>query len=158
MELLLAGIVCGVDQVIKHRIDAAPENEPERPAAGGKVIVTHYHNEGAVLGFLGDRKVLLNLFSGAAAAGIVFSLVRAIAEKQSAVRRIGLSLAAGGAASNMYDRLAHGSVTDYFRLTFLGSRIKNVIFNLADMAIFAGAALELAVNLKRSVSSSESEE
>lgn len=149
LELLLAGVICGADQILKHRIDAAKDSELDRPVAGGKVIVTRFHNDGAVLGFLGDRKPLLALLSGTGAAALIYSLGKAVIRKEPLIGRIGLSLAAGGAASNLFDRVAHGRVTDYFRLTFLGRRMKNVIFNLGDFAIFAGAGLHLAGILKK---------
>ncbi len=143
-EVLFAGLVFGVDQLIKHRIDAAPEGSLDRPLAGGRFIVTRFHNEGALLGFLKEQKSLLDMLSGAAAAGLAVSLFKAVSGRASLLKRISLSLAAGGAASNMYDRAFHGRVTDYFRITFLGSRIKNVIFNIGDIAIIAGAFLEMA--------------
>lgn len=144
LEMLLAGLIFGVDQLIKHRIDAAPEGSPDRPVAGGNIIVTRFHNEGALLGFLKEQKSLLDMLSGAAAAGLAVSLIKAVSARASLLKRLSLSLAAGGAASNMYDRAFHGRVTDYFRITFLGRRMKNVIFNIGDIAIITGAFLEIA--------------
>ncbi len=143
LEVLFAGLICGLDQLIKHRIDQAPEHSLEKPVAGGRFIINRFHNEGALLGFLKDQKPLLDMLSGAAAAGLIFSLFKAVTEKASFLKRLSLTLAAGGAASNMYDRAMHGRVTDYFRITFLGNRMKNVIFNIGDIAIITGAFFEI---------------
>ena len=143
-EVLFAGLICGIDQLIKHRIDHAPERSLEKPVAGGKFIITRFHNEGALLGFLKDQKPLLDMLSGAAAAGLIFSLFKAVTGKAPFLKRLSLTLAAGGAASNMFDRAFRGRVTDYFRITFLGKRMKNIIFNIGDIAIIAGAFLETA--------------
>ena len=142
-EVLFAGLICGLDQLIKHRIDAAPKEELERPVAGGRFIVTRFHNDGALLGFLKEQKPLLDMLSGAAAAGLIYSLFKAVTGKASFLKRLSLTLAAGGAASNMFDRAFHGRVTDYFRITFLGKRIRNIIFNISDIAIITGAFLEI---------------
>ena len=53
--------------------------------------------------------------------------------------RIALSLIFGGAIGNLYDRIVHGSVTDFLQV-FLGS-YEWPSFNVADSAIFCGAAL-----------------
>jgi signal peptidase II len=148
LEVLLAGLIFGADQLIKHRIDRAPESSLDRPLAGGRFIVTRFHNEGALLGFLKEQKSLLDMLSGAAAAGLAVSLLKAVSGRAPLLKRISLSLAAGGAASNMYDRALHGRVTDYFRITFLGRRMKNVIFNIGDIAIITGAFLETAGQIR----------
>ena len=144
LEVLFAGLICGLDQLIKHRIDAAPAAGLEKPVAGGRFIVTRFYNDGALLGFLKDQKPLLDMLSGAAAAGLFFSLFKAVSGKASWIKRLSLALAAGGAASNMYDRAMHGRVTDYFRITFLGDKLKNIIFNIGDITIITGAFLEIA--------------
>jgi signal peptidase II len=51
--------------------------------------------------------------------------------------RFGISVALGGAASNLYDRMRHGTVIDFIDLNYWP------IFNVADIAITAGAVLAL---------------
>jgi signal peptidase II len=49
----------------------------------------------------------------------------------------------GGALGNALDRLTHGAVADflYFHTPFWAGPLANYVFNLADVAIFAGAVL-----------------
>jgi signal peptidase II len=55
--------------------------------------------------------------------------------------RLSLALILGGAAGNLYDRLAHGAVTDFLEL-YVGE-FHWPTFNLADSAITIGVALAL---------------
>ena len=77
-----------------------------------------------------------------AVAVIVVGLVCAalFARRLSTARFIGLALVSGGGISNLIDRLLHdGRVTDFLNVG-IGS-LRTGIFNLADMAILAGALL-----------------
>lgn len=60
---------------------------------------------------------------------------------QSRVLSVALGLVIGGALSNVLDRVRHGAVTDF--LDFHFATYHWPAFNLADMAIVAGAALLL---------------
>jgi signal peptidase II len=78
----------------------------------------------------------------AAVAVILIGLVCAalFARRLSAPRFVALALVAGGGISNLIDRLLHdGRVTDFLNVG-IGS-LRTGIFNLADMAILAGALL-----------------
>jgi signal peptidase II len=55
------------------------------------------------------------------------------------VSGIALSLILGGAAGNLWDRLATGHVVDF--LLFYVKRYEWPVFNLADSSIVVGAAL-----------------
>jgi len=56
---------------------------------------------------------------------------------QHPAARLGIGAALGGAASNLYDRLRRGAVIDFIDLSWWP------VFNVADTAITAGAALAL---------------
>jgi signal peptidase II len=55
--------------------------------------------------------------------------------------RLGLSLILGGAIGNLYDRVIHGTVTDFIEVYHRGWSFP--AFNVADSAITVGAALLL---------------
>ena len=56
----------------------------------------------------------------------------------------GAALLACGGLSNLVDRFARGSVTDYLRFPYLPGRVGRLVWNLADFMILAGAVLALA--------------
>jgi signal peptidase II len=81
------------------------------------------------------------LFTGAVAV-ILLSLVCAalFARRLSTARFVALALIAGGGISNLIDRLLYdGRVTDFLNVGI--GALRTGIFNLADMAILAGALL-----------------
>lgn len=83
------------------------------------------------------------LFTGAVAA-LLIGLVAAslFARRLEAWRVIALALVAGGGISNLIDRLLYnGRVTDFLNVGIGG--LRTGIFNVADMAIMAGALLLL---------------
>ena len=55
---------------------------------------------------------------------------------------IGFSCILGGGIANIYDRIALGSVTDFWRID-LGGIFKTGIFNVADLSVSIGMILLL---------------
>jgi signal peptidase II len=90
----------------------------------------------------------------AAVAVILAGLVGAalFARRLSTALFVALALVAGGGISNLIDRLLYdGRVTDFLNIG-IGS-LRTGIFNLADMAIMAGALL-LILNMRAGASTS----
>jgi signal peptidase II len=81
------------------------------------------------------------LFTAAVAVILVGLVCAALfARRLSTARFVALALVAGGGISNLIDRLLYdGRVTDFLNVG-IGS-LRTGIFNLADMAILAGALL-----------------
>jgi signal peptidase II len=49
---------------------------------------------------------------------------------------LGIILIIGGGVGNLYDRMIHGSVTDFMHIDFI--IFQTGVFNVADMSIMAG--------------------
>lgn len=139
--LLLAAGVCLGDLYIKRYIDSHKEENCREPVAGGHIIITRFHNPGAMLGWMQNKpKLLLGVTFfclGVLTAGLMGTLRRG----RSPLMKAGLALLLGGAASNAYDRIVKHQVTDYFRISIGSRRLERIIFNLGDMAIFLGGLL-----------------
>ncbi|WP_230374354.1 signal peptidase II [Pontivivens ytuae] len=58
---------------------------------------------------------------------------------------VGCGLVIGGAIGNVWDRLQYGAVADYLNMSCCGIR-NPYTFNVADVFIFAGAALLIVVS------------
>jgi len=108
--------------------------------------IVHAQNRGAAFGFLNQSDGLwrLAILVGVALAVMVFLAVQlwrlprtAWPPTNAAAAALGLVL--GGAAGNLYDRVARGSVTDFLQV-FIGS-YEWPSFNVADSAISVGACL-----------------
>ena len=63
--------------------------------------------------------------------------------------KVGAGLLLGGGLSNLLDRAKNGRVLDYIRLPKLPGKLKNTVFNLADVAIFFGALALLAAEIRQ---------
>ena len=100
----------------------------------GRVRLTALWNEGGAFGLPLRGKKLL----AATAAGLAAAL--ALARRC----RLGAGLILGGGLSNLWERVRHGSVYDYVRFPKAPEPVCRYVFNLADFAIFLGAAEILA--------------
>ena len=135
-HILTAILICAADQLFKRYADANLEYAKNRSVLGGRILLTKYHNRGAMLNLLEEKKESLMVLSGAASGCALMLFLRSLKKGRPSVR-LALALIIGGAASNMSDRIRKGYVVDYFRFSFL----KRVIFNLADLSIFLGSVL-----------------
>ncbi len=134
--LLTAALAFAADQVLKQYTEENLSYPDSRPVLGGKVLLTKYHNRGAALNLMEDKKegllAVSGVMSGCALAWFVLSL-----KKGRAAEKLALALITGGAASNLADRIRKGYVVDYFRFSFL----RRIVLNLADLCIFLGSIL-----------------
>ena len=103
-----------------------------RDLAGGRVRIAPRYNQGAGFGALplsARRMAPLSL------AALWALLCR------WGFRGVGAGLLLGGGLSNLWERLRHGRVLDYLRVPKAPGMLKRYTYNLADLAIFLGAAL-----------------
>lgn len=103
--------------------------------------ITYVHNPGAAFSFLADQGGWQRWFftAIAAIASIVFVIWMAKTPKQQALLSIALAFILSGAMGNLIDRVLFGYVIDFLDFHWQGSHF--AAFNIADSAIFIGAAL-----------------
>jgi signal peptidase II len=107
------------------------------------VRIEYAENHGAFLGMGSTwppmvRKILLSVGVG----GMVIALLWAafLGRQRRQVESVGLALIASGGVGNLWDRLARdGAVIDFMNLGI--GPVRTGIFNVADVAIVAGAIL-----------------
>ena len=116
----------------------------------GKIIIRKYHNEGAFLNFMGEKKEMLKTVSCILLGLISLLFILLLPKKGKLVFKLGLAFALGGAISNVADRIKRGYVVDYF--SFNCKKLKSIIFNLSDIAIFLGSGLILLSSLFTAIS------
>jgi signal peptidase II len=117
----------------------------------GVLNIVHVENPGAAFGLLANapeewRRLALVIASLAIMAVIGVMLFRR-ESRDSAVTQTGLAMVLGGAAGNLWDRVARGTVTDFVQV-FLGS-YEWPSFNVADAFVDIGAGL-LLIDIWRS--------
>lgn len=139
--VVLAGCV-GCDQATKH-VAASLLPEGERVSLlGGVVRLELARNAGAFLGMgssLGQG-ARTAVFVWGTAALVLGALVVALRRRTPSSVALGAALVAGGGLGNLWDRVADGGlVTDFLNLGV--GPLRTGIFNVADVAIMAGAVL-----------------
>ncbi len=112
----------------------------------GWLRIIHTENPGAAFGILAEGNPWLRsgILIGVSALVLVF-VVSALWGSRTAfthvTSRVALGLVLGGAAGNLYDRVVHGTVTDFIEVYHGGWSFP--AFNVADSAITIGAMLLL---------------
>jgi signal peptidase II len=128
---------------IKQRISAWDT----RSVIPGFFNLVHTENPGAAFSLFasaqsGWRTLFLVVLSASALVVISVLLWRLQGRAgESRAMRWGLSLILGGAFGNLYDRVIHGTVTDFLEFYYNG--FSWPAFNVADSAITIGAGLVL---------------
>jgi signal peptidase II len=141
----VALLTAGCDHAVKHAAREALGDGAVHSFMSGVVRFQLVHNAGGFLSFGARLAPALRdaFFLFAAPLGV--GLLAASAFRTAARRRAslaGLALLCGGGLANWLDRVLNaGAVTDFVSLGF--GVLRTGIFNVADVAILAGAALLL---------------
>lgn len=97
--------------------------------------LVYVKNTGAAFSILSGKTFFLSLISLAVCVGIVWYLIKNRPENK--LMLLSVSLVLGGAVGNLIDRMLRRSVVDFFEVIF----VDFPVFNVADIAITAGAVL-----------------
>jgi signal peptidase II len=137
--LAVAAVTIVADQVTK--VIARRSFTPDDPFDVLPFLqFTNTRNTGIAFGQFRDREVIVIALSVVAIGWILVYFARS--GGRHPLLPVALGLLAGGALSNLFDRLTQGYVTDFLHLANFP------VFNLADTAITIGVALLLVVLLR----------
>lgn len=138
----------GCDQISKDivRKNVAPNDYIQ--VVQDNFILTNVENTGAMLGFGQDlpptmKIVLLQVLPVLVLLILLFRILQKSNLNKWLI--IAFAFVIGGGIGNIIDRIAYGSVTDFFQLK-LGF-LKTGIFNMADVSVTTGVLLLLALSL-----------
>ena len=127
-------VTVAADQVTKKIArDSFSPNDPTE-------VLPFFHftntwNTGIAFGQFRDNQIIVVVLSIIAIAWMLVYFARS--GGRSALLPVSIGLLAGGASSNLFDRLRQGHVTDFLELSHFP------VFNLADAAITVGVILLL---------------
>ena len=137
---MIAGIFLG-EYKLKNYIEKTKDFTKQEKYAGGKVIISKYHNTGACLNLGHKRQKLVALVSVIFTIGMAVVFLLSLTMKGNHAMKLGLSLLLGGAFSNTYDRLKRNYVVDYVSFQTPFKRLNSIIFNVSDFLIAIGAGI-----------------
>lgn len=149
----IAIFILVLDLSIKHWIEQGKGTSEQavklqKTVFRDKIILDKAHNYGAVLNIGEGNPKMIKRISLIIAGGIFAVFARALAKKESAWYCLGMALLLGGSASNVYDRIKRGYVVDYFHFRVKWKKLRQMVFNLADMFIIAGAVIAMMEKIK----------
>ena len=144
LDLWIPLAVVAADQLTKYLVRGSLAVHESTPIIPGLLDFTHVRNTGAAFGMLNAiefpfKTLVIALVATAALAGVAL-YARTLAPGQM-LARVGLALIIGGAAGNLIDRLAIGSVVDFVDVYWRSYHFW--VFNVADSAITVGVSFML---------------
>jgi signal peptidase II len=138
--LVVAGTI-GCDRVTKHVAETTLTGLPSQSFLADTVRFECTENTGAFLGLGADwpQPLRLAVFTIGNSLLLTALVIAAVRLQWNGLALVGLAFVVGGGVSNLADRLVRGAVTDFINVG-LGP-VRTGIFNVADVAILAGAAI-----------------
>jgi signal peptidase II len=143
--LLILGSNVGCDQFSKKLVRQKVGALEEISLIHNYVTLTKIENTGAFLS-LGQtlpQPIKIVVLTILPLLALVFALLILLTRNNLTYLSIwGMSFIVGGGIGNIYDRIVHGSVTDFLHIDF--GIFETGIFNLADVSIMTGMLMVLA--------------
>ena len=147
--ILLVLLNIGCDQISKDvvRKNVAPRDYIQ--LLNDNFILTNVENTGAMLGFgQGFPPILKIILFQVLPIIVLLILLFRILQKSNLNNGpiVAFAFVIGGGIGNLIDRIAYGSVTDFFMIKLGG--LKTGIFNMADVSVTTGVLLLLFLSLQ----------
>jgi len=147
--ILLVLLNIGCDQISKDvvRKNVLPYDYIQ--VLNDNFILTNVENTGAMLGFgQGFPPILKLILFQVLPIIVLLILLFRILQKSYINNRLIVAFAfvIGGGIGNLIDRIAYGSVTDFFQIKM--GIFKTGIFNMADVSVTTGVLLLLLLSLR----------
>jgi signal peptidase II len=142
LYLFIAAFVIGLDRWTKHLVSRNIDLFHSISIIPGFFSLTHVRNRGAAFSILADSPSPLRTIFLIAFSAISVIILCWLIWKPGQLRTttgVALALILGGAAGNLFDRIAYGEVVDF--LLFYFRQWDWPAFNVADSAIVIGGLL-----------------
>jgi len=137
---LISLLLFAADRVTKIWIDRNIGAFDTWTVIPGFFNIIHAENRGMAFSLMADwSSAWRSVFLIGVSAAVLLMVAVMLWQAQTRLQRGALALVLGGAAGNLYDRVARGSVTDF--LDFYAGGYHWPTFNIADSAITVGALL-----------------
>ncbi|NNE76695.1 MAG: signal peptidase II [Pricia sp.] len=144
--LVLLNIGC--DQISKNVVRNTVESAGYIQVIEDHFILTNVENTGAMLGFGRNLPPILKIIVLQILPVIVLFILLVRILQKSKIDKwliIAFAFVIGGGIGNLIDRIAYGSVTDFFQIR-LGV-FRTGIFNMADVSVTTGIVLLIFISV-----------
>lgn len=144
-------LTIAVDQISKILVRTYVIPSERSEIIGNYFTLHNVENIGAFLGMGSDLNPTLKLILLLILPIVVLGYVLIHVFKDKSLDKLSVFAFAsiiGGGLANVFDRIAYGSVTDFFHID-LGGIFRTGIFNMADLSVTTGMIILLLVNFKK---------
>ena len=139
MISLLSGVAAFLtDQFFKSQVEK-DKIETGRQYFGDLITIKKSVNKGLIMNNLEEKPRWVLSWVSAMFGMTAYIYLLTLGKKNRKIKSLGLALMVGAAASNLYDRIKKGGVTDYFVI----KGVPKIIFNLSDIVIILGAVISV---------------
>ena len=141
----------GCDRLTKDIARESLEPGTRHQYMGKLVLLQYEENQGGMLSMGADLSPRLRFWLFTVAVGTVLSglfLYACFGRQIPLPDRVALALIAGGGIGNLIDRIMYdGYVIDFLNIGVGG--LRTAVFNVADVAVFLGAVILVALAMRR---------
>ena len=136
--------IIALDQITKFAVRYFMPNQ-SIPIFGKYFSLTHVQNPGAAFSIGFDAHGVNRVFFSVLTFFMIFVILIMMKKSKAGIEKFAYSLILGGAIGNLIDRLAFGSVTDFFDCYFFNifGMERWPIFNIADSSIVVAIVILL---------------
>lgn len=149
ISIIIATIA--IDQISKVLVRAYVAPGSQTQIIGNYFTLHNIENTGAFLGMGSDLSPIMKLVLLLILPIVVLGFVTVHIFKDKSLDNLSVFAFAsiiGGGIANVFDRVAYGSVTDFFHID-LGGVFRTGIFNMADLSVTTGMVLLLIAGFRK---------
>lgn len=150
--IFAAAVLFAVDYVCKYLVDKKLKENDEVSILKDKLIIRKCYNHGLAMNTLASKPKAVLFLSSTALGMFLAMYLPEIFKKKNFFVKLGSAMVLGGAASNILEHFRRGIVVDYLSVNSSREKVKNIVFNLADVFIAIGGVILIIVELLRKVS------
>lgn len=147
---LISILLFGADSKVKYEVERHNWSSNVKHIWGDRLLLRKHHNKGVMLNlFDGHQKLMAAISAGLTVFLVLLGIDTFTDRDKSRMEKLGFSFLIGGALSNTLDRIKRGYVVDYVSFHVKWKRLQNIVFNLSDFFIMAGAWLTVLFHDKK---------
>ena len=129
--------ICLAELLIRRYINQNVEEDGQKWGKCG-VRLRKYHNYGMANDTLRKRPMMVKIIGVVVVTFLAVVFLFLLTLKGEKAGKWGLALILGGGLANLLERFVHGYVTDYLQFRVPLACLRKLIYNVADLCIFAG--------------------
>lgn len=143
----IAVIIFLADYCLKNHVNETRLQGSSRSVLRGRVLLRNCHNENFALGWKPSDPEAVQAVRTFLLCGLTWEFIQNLFQRGKRLSKTALAFLLGGGWNNFYEQKRNGSVTDYVSFRTGKKKLDQIVWNLSDFFILAGAVLYAAAHL-----------